>query len=368
MKKPRVLFILKRRGDYDAMAHSNIGMSTGLYNSAAYMRDMLIDAGIESKVAVVIDNNSIDREVHDYKPTHVIIEALWVVPTKFNILCKLHPTVKWIIRLHSETPFLANEGIAFDWLAEYVTFKNISIGVNAPRILEELRDYLGSKQEWKDKEKHQRVVYLPNFYPQVYRLKFFNKNKEHIDIGCFGAIRPMKNHITQALAAVKFADKTGKKLRFHINIGRVEQKGDTVLNNLKAIFFHLADRGHELIGHKWMPREEFIQLCSKMDIGLQVSFSETFNIVGADLVTQGAPLVCSPEIPWSTKLFTSKPVDSNSIYEKLLLTYRFPLINNISNQYNLFRYTNETRKTWVNYFTNEKFRAGHEEPKAKETV
>lgn len=364
----KVLFILKRRQDYNSTHHSHIGLSTGLYNSAAYMKDMLVDAGVDSKIAVVVDNNGIDREVHQYKPTHVIIEALWVVPTKFNILCKLHPTVKWIIRLHSETPFLANEGIAFDWLAEYATFKNISIAVNAPRILEELRDYLGTGQGWDEKERQARVIYLPNFYPQVYKLKFFSKNKEYIDIGCFGAIRPMKNHITQALAAIKFADKIGKKLRFHINIGRVEQRGDTVLNNLKAIFFHLTDKGHQLVGHKWMPREEFIELCSKMDIGLQVSFSETFNIVGADLVTQGAPLVCSPELPWSAKLFTANPVDSISIYKKLLLTYRFPLINNISNQYNLYRYTNKTRKIWVNYFTDEKSRTGHEKPKAEETV
>jgi hypothetical protein len=40
----------------------------------------------ESNIVVVLDNNEIDKYVTKYKPTHVIIEALWVVPTKFHIL------------------------------------------------------------------------------------------------------------------------------------------------------------------------------------------------------------------------------------------------------------------------------------------
>ena len=84
----RVLFILKRRQDYDGYKHSQIGLSTGLYNSALYMSDMLNNNRIESKVVVVVDNNSIDKEVHLFKPTHVIIETLWVVPEKFEILNK----------------------------------------------------------------------------------------------------------------------------------------------------------------------------------------------------------------------------------------------------------------------------------------
>jgi hypothetical protein len=105
MVNPKILFLLKRRHDYNSEEHTNLNISTGLYNSAHFMHEMLIDEGLESNIAVVVDNNSIDKEVTKYKPTHVIIEALWVVPEKFYILSKLHPNVKWIIRLHSEIPF-----------------------------------------------------------------------------------------------------------------------------------------------------------------------------------------------------------------------------------------------------------------------
>ena len=64
----------------------------------------------------VVDNNDIDREIVKFQPTVVIIEAFWVVPDKFDILKILHPKVVLVVRNHSEIPFLANEGVAFEWL------------------------------------------------------------------------------------------------------------------------------------------------------------------------------------------------------------------------------------------------------------
>ena len=80
----KVLFILKRREDYNAVEHSPQGLSTGLYNSASFMKNMLVNAGIDAELEVAIDNNDIDRLVTLHKPTHVIIEALWVVPANLR--------------------------------------------------------------------------------------------------------------------------------------------------------------------------------------------------------------------------------------------------------------------------------------------
>lgn len=346
----KILFLLKRKNNYDDQKDNHIGLSTGLYNSAAFMNDMLNNSGVESHISVVIDNNCIDKEITKHKPTHVIIEALWVVPSKFFVLCKLHPNVKWIIRLHSDIPFLANEGMALDWLGDYVEYKNVFIGTNSPRATEDVRYFIKIKTGWKEKIVKQKVVYLPNFYPQDYKKKILNKDKETIDISCFGAVRPMKNHLIQAMAAIKFAESIGKKLRFHINSGRVEQKGDSVLNNLRSLFSHLSGSGHELVNHEWMNREDFLNLCSKMDIGMQVSFSETFNIVAADLISQGVPVISSPELPWICKMFTSKPTESEDIVDGLKFTYDNPKINLFTNQFLLKRYTNKTRKIWLKHF------------------
>ena len=350
----RVLFLLKRREDYNSIVHSSIGLSTGLYNSANFMHTMLKERGIESHLEVVIDNNCIDRQVNKYKPTHVIIEALWVVPQKFAVLQKLHPKVKWIIRLHSEMPFMAGEGMAMDWLGDYSDFKNIIIGINAPRMLREISLYLKYRNQWTDYQTAQRVIYLPNYYPQEYQRKDLNRDKDTIDIACFGAIRPLKNHLVQAFAAIDFANFLGKRLNFHVNAGRIEMNGSPVINNLKGLFQQISGRGHQMVNHQWTPREGFLELCRSMDLGLQCNFSETFNIVGADLISQGVPLIGnSDEIPWAIPEFCADPTDSKHIVDKLYMSYQFPGLNVKTHQNSLTKYTDKTADIWYKYFTTE---------------
>jgi hypothetical protein len=345
MLSSKILFILKRKQEYNTTNDYSIGLSTGLYNSAQFMNQMLIDGGFDSQMVVVNDNNDIDREVTLHKPTHVIIEALWVVPSKFEVLCKLHPNVKWVIRLHSEIPFLANEGMAMNWIAEYSKFDNIIISCNSPQTTNDIEFYLTRKLGVT-----KQVEFLPNFYPQNYKTKSFNKKSDIINVGCFGAVRPLKNHLIQAIAAIKFADKIGKKLHFHINSDRIEQKGEPILNNLIATFEQLNNKGHKLVHHEWSVREQFIQLCATMDIGIQVSFNETFNIVGADIISQGVPLVASPEIPWASRLFTSRQTNTDDIVDSLLCTYSHPKINVLLNQIGLKQYTNKTKQIWFRFF------------------
>jgi len=348
----RVLFILKRREDFNATVHNHVGMSTGLYNSAKFMHDMLQENGVESHLEVVEDYNRIDRRCWLYKPSHVIVEALWVVPQKFSELIRLHPNITWVIRVHSEMPFLAGEGRALDWLADYTDFDNIVIAMNAPRMLQEVKMFLKLRNNWTDEEAERRAFYLPNYYPQDYKIKKFNKDKDTVDIGCFGAIRPLKNHLLQAFAAIGFAEQIGKKLRFHVNAGRIEMQGQPAINNLKNVFQQLHNSGHELINHQWRPREEFLELCAQVDIGMQCNFSETFNIVGADLISQGVPLVGTEnEIPWAVPEFCARPNDSKHIIDKLQLAYDWPDLNVCTHQWSLTHYTDKTARIWTKYFT-----------------
>jgi len=346
-----ILFILKRREDYNSIVHSPKGLSTGLFNSASFVVDMLNKSGIKASLEVAIDNNCIDRLVTKHKPTHVIIEALWVVPSKFAELIPLHPKVKWIVRLHSEMPFMAGEGIAINWIGDYLTFPEVSVGVNAPRMLDEVRTMIRNKPDWTKAQVNERVIYLPNYYPQDYwDIKGIIKKSDVVNIGCFGAVRPLKNHLLQAFAALKFANRIGKKLHFHINVGREEMKGQPVLHNLQGMFMQLAGTGHQLIMHDWVQREDFLNLCRQMDIGMQVNFSETFNIVGADLISMGVPLVGTKEIPWCSTLYSVDPTSSDEISTALLETYHLPWLNVLLNRRNLTKYTSKTNKIWIKQF------------------
>jgi hypothetical protein len=347
---PKILFILKRRDNYNPLTDVKIGMTTGLYNSASFVNKMLNEMEINSIMEVVTDNNCIDRVVTQHKPDYCIIEALWVVPEKFSVLQKLHPNVKWIVRLHSEMPFMAGEGIALNWIGEYAKYQNVCIGINAPRMMREVGLFLKAANNWNDKEVNDKLIYLPNYYPQKYRShKKINKNKDHIDIGCFGAVRPLKNHMNQAVAAVDFAEQKKKKLYFHVNLDRREMKGEPIAHNLEGFFAHLYDRGHRLISHQWAPREEFLDVCSQMDIGMQCSFSETFNIVGCDLLTEGVPIVGSREIPWILT-GVANPTETKEITRALHSVYNFTEYHVLRNQHGLHKYTSKTARIWKKYF------------------
>lgn len=332
---PRILFVCKQRND-------KYGVSFGLINSCQFVCNALKRFGIEGKTVQVIDNNYIDREVAAFKPTHVFIEALWVVPEKFHVLIPLHPRVKWHVRLHSCIPFLSHEGIALDWLKKYyeevqsaypgrffITANNIDV----------VRSFAGAFNI--------PVWHYPNiYYPPEYEHVHVPYNaKSFIDIGCFGAIRPMKNHLYQAIAAITFGNIEDKKIRFHINSNRIEQKGEASVKNIERSF---EGTRHELVKHEWMDHKRFIGLVRSMDIGMQVSFSESFNIVAADFVHNNIPIVGSPEIDWLSMFYQAEPTNLESIVTGLQTAYHGKSLNmHWLNKWGLNRYNKRSTELWI---------------------
>jgi hypothetical protein len=296
-RRSRVLFICKRRRGYWGPGEHLAGdLSSGLSNSVSFLVDMLAGIGVAAKAVEVVDNNSIDHEVAAYGATHAIVEALWVVPEKFDVLSKLHPRVQWIVRSHSEAPFLSNEGIATSWIAGYLK-RSIEIMCNSLVAQAQLK---AMATDFGDAEA--LITYGPNFYPLPGRAAVtphMRVAKGEVHVGCFGAIRPLKNHLAQAIAAISFANAQSLKLRFHVNAGRVEGGASPVLRNLRDLFSASAGGRHLLVEHDWLPHQQFLAtLAAATDIAMQVSFSETFNIVSADSAAVGLPVVGSPAIPW----------------------------------------------------------------------
>lgn len=342
--KTRILFVLKLRQTSGGGGYSVL-KSSGLLNSAMFVQNMLLHSGYNTHLVQVIDNNSIDREVHAFKPDIVIIEALWVVPEKFDTLRRLHPKVKWIVRAHSEIPFLANEGSAIDWITRYVQQKNVYVSFNSLNTHNDFVAYLKTINHKLVK----KLIYLPNYYPVTSKREHtYWDMSQAIDVGCFGAIRPMKNTLIQAFAAVRYAEQHGIKCRFHVNASRTEQNGDSALKNLRSFFDNFNGK-HELIEHDWLERDQFLSLVQCMDIGLQMSFSETFNIISADFVSQDVPIVTSPEIEWMPKMFTANPTDVDDIVRVMNSTIQYNRYfwwMNFSRRA-LKRYVKLSKKIWL---------------------
>lgn len=304
-----VLFICRIGEDYNITEYGYFRKFSGLFNSARLVNEMLQDNDIISNIEVANDNNDIDRLVTKHKPDICVIEAYWVVPEKFAILSKLHPDITWVIRIHSEVPFWATEGMAMDWTLKYLEYPNVVLAPNAKRLFHDVKTVLSGKYDRETIDK--KVIYLPNCYP-LHKIHHIHKEVSCVlNVGCFGAIRPLKNQLIQAIAAIEYADKHHKELHFHINGNRVEGHGDPVLKNLRLLFKH--SKKHKLVEHAWQPHKQFLEILSKMDIGLQVSFTESFNIITADMLAVGVPVVTSPEVAWISRLFQAEPTQTDSI-------------------------------------------------------
>lgn len=292
----KVLFVCKKNQIYGSELGVYSRRSSGLFNSTSFIVRALREKGIRSEIIEVQDNNDIDRAIQKHRPEIVVIEALWVVPEKFPVLMALHPKVKWCVHLHSDMPFLAIEGIAMDWVIRCAT-----LGVNILANSQESFDALGPIVP------DNRLFYLPNVYLGEMQ-RPVSRDKSVVDVGCFGAVRPLKNHLLQALASIQFAREIGKPLRFHINTGRVETGGEPVLKNLRQLFEDVPNA--KLVENRWYDPKDFLyHLHHNIDIGLQVSLTETFNVVSADYVTAGLPIVVSKEVKWASDY--SKAIDNS---------------------------------------------------------
>jgi hypothetical protein len=337
----RVLFILKKRQIYGYPTPEV--SQTGLYQSALFCVIELAKAGIHADLTVVNDNNDIDRVVSAFRPTHVIVEALWVVPDKFDQLQYLHPKVQWIVRLHSKLPFLAMEGIALEWIWGYLK-RGVLVSGNSKRLDSDLREIatcVGSES---------LIVYLPNCYGNFTECSpVSDEHRGTLRVACLGAVRPLKNQLIQAVAASTFARQRGLHLEFHMNTGRIEG-GDPMLRNIEALFSQVNCGA--LIEHPWLPRPQYLDLIAQMDVGMQVSLSETFNMVTADTVSRHIPVVVSPEIEWMPDAFKADPINTDSIVRALGKAVDQGRWGAWRNMRALQRYAADSAALWINHFKN----------------
>ena len=214
------------------------------------------------------------------------------------------------MRIHSEAAFLATEGIAISWISQYPVFENVYVALNSIEAFSQVVSFFPDKGLSTSK-----LLYLPTYYPApkkpLYQKKFSGTT---INIACMGAIRQLKNTLIQAIAAMRFVDEKGWKLRFHINMALFNAEGNAPYRSVIDLF---AGTRHELVQHDWLDHDAFLALLRDIDLSMQVSFSETFCITAADYVAAGVPIVGSHAIRWLDKASKADTISVNQIDEAL---------------------------------------------------
>ena len=347
----KILFILKERPYYTN--NTNI-KSYGLINSSKHMAMYLENLGYHVNVVTVVDANGIDKVLFEYKPNMAIIEALWVPPEKLKELIEMprYRKLQWVIRVHSDIGFLSAETLSLSYINDYIALNknNLTIAPNHKPFTEYLSNAL-----------RYELIYLPNVIHEKKHEGWDNGNSHEspiINVGCFGALRLLKNQPFQALCAIKAADILEKKLHFHIT---ADVHKDPVLNpvvkNLEELF---KNSPHKLIKHDWQENDNFAEIIEKMDLGLQLSYTESFNIVAADFINCEVPIIVGEAIWWMPNILKTSTIDYDKTVRKIMAIYQ----NKDSNFIKLLmirslsRYNRESKRVW-DKFLEEKFSNHH---------
>src|SRR6202034_3480608 len=99
--------------------------------------------------------------------------------------------------------------------------------------------------------------YAPNYYPLTSNppRSIQKPMPDPIKIGCFGSIRPLKNQLVQAIAAIRVAYSVGRGLEFHINGSRIEGQAQPIMKNLIQLFAGMPRA--VLVQHPWLSHAAF---------------------------------------------------------------------------------------------------------------
>src|SRR5665213_295018 len=229
------------------------------------------------------------NSTHLYPLTHVVISTPWLSVYDLRDLLTFFPDIDFAILSHSNVGFLQADpwgvGLIKSYLALTEEFDNLAVGANSDKLFQWLQNTIGGD-----------TVLLPN----LYSLKDHKPEKHWfgaspIKIGSFGAIRPEKNFMTAAAAAVAIQSLTNTDVELHMSTGG-EGGGEFTTAAIAQLF---DGPGLTLVKHEWCLWPDFIQLVGDMDLLIQPSYTESFNMITADGILMGVPSVVSSAINWA---------------------------------------------------------------------
>jgi glycosyltransferase involved in cell wall biosynthesis len=299
--KPVIGIIYKNFAANKGISHIGLGVS-GSLNA-----QVLTEKVGPASVIPAVNNIEIVRAIVDYNKanpnaqlTHVIISAPWLSTRDVRAIVTHFNKIKFAVLSHSNVGFLQADPNGTRLLREGLQLSlevpNFTIAGNSKKFV-----------EWMEMAYGVPVALLPNMYPTVGAVKAVSKIGP-IKIGIFGAIRPQKNVLTAAAGAIVIGRVLNRPVELWINSGREEGGTGTLTRALWQLTKDLPN--FELKQAKWAPWNIFRKTVESMDLLIQVSYTESFNMVTADGISCGVPSVVSDAIYWAPKEWVAKSDDA----------------------------------------------------------
>ena len=124
-----------------------------------------------------------------------------------------------------------------------------------------------------------------------------------------------------------------------------------VLKNLEELFKYSK---HKLIEHGWKENNKFQKLIKNMDFGMQLSFTESFNIVTADFVNNNKLILVSDAINWMPNIFKTSTTNYFLVTMKIIMCYRLRNIQFLKRlmRRSLIKHNKHSKKIWADFMIN----------------
>jgi glycosyltransferase involved in cell wall biosynthesis len=253
----------------------------------------------------------------DVRPTHVILAAPWIATPDIASLAAQFSDVVFVVVSHSSVGFLQADPHAIRLLREAANLQlsthNVFVGGNSRKFT-----------DWASVVWGVDAVCLPNLYCLA---ETFPEHDHRWDggalrIGMFGANRPLKNFLSGAAGAVDLARRLRVPVELLMSSGRNEGGNFRAIREMTE---HIANL--RLVDTGWLPWAEFRRLLRTVHLVLQPSYTETFNVVSADAIAEGVPVVATDAIDWVPTWWQARadePLDIGRVAERLLRDPRAP--------------------------------------------
>ncbi len=263
---------------------SHIGLGVAALKNAEYLNAR----GYDAIVIAAKHNVDVVDAIRKHDLTHVVISAPWLSALDVDTMVRHFSNVKFGIIAHSNIGFLQADPGALSLLRKYVLIAN-----EVPNLFVGGNSFIFA--DWFSEVYDSDFLLLPNLY-EVYEHEHEPVHRDVIRIGTFGAIRPQKNVMTAAAAAMLLSSQMCRPVEFNVSTGREDGGGGVILNAIRQMMIHVP--GVELVERHWSNWLEFKRTIRSMDILFQMSYTESFNMVTADGVSEGIPSVTSDAIVW----------------------------------------------------------------------
>ena len=340
-----VLLCYKNFGAFQGISHIGLGVSA--MNNCKNLNAL----GIRAQVIPLKSPADLTAALKQNPGvTHVIISAPWIPTAVLSSLCAYYPETQFAVVSHSNTGFLQADRSGIRLIKEYL---ELEAGTYNFHMAGNCTQFVG----WVEETFREPCTYLPNMYFLHDR---HGERKEMWDggllrIGIFGAARVGKNFISATGAAMEIATNLGVQTEIWVNSGREDGPESRVIRGaMQELTEGMPNL--ELKYANWRPWPQFKRLIGSMNLLLQPSYTESFNVVCADGIAMGVPCVVSEAISWAPRSWKAEIDDVNDIARVGLALIGDPGAAR-TGFHALQTYIRAARNAWLEYLLENKF--GH---------